>query len=376
MRKIFRKKNIKYYLIFYLLIELKNKFTYSKFLIGYIKAFFQLAIETSNLETFIKFFLLLTVVLILFFLMFVIETLPVTIFLFATKAANIEIERKNKKYTSREKIIYYRDKLNKVSPTTISLMQNLKVEEEKDLTATIMKLQLNKNIAIENGVINILSDDESNLLPNEKQVFNMLSKEKMNKHELEIWKNIAIDEAREQGFLKEKSSAFNIKIKKFLLIILLILFFLGLKYFLNTFLSFEDEIKNANIPEEVSSIDEFVKLEDFDTIFYVSMHAIAVVFCFVGIISWPIFYIIYISKLKKNSLKRTIKGEYLTDVILGMKRFIHDFSLLSESDKQDIILWDDFLIYAIVLEENEKIVDEILDLKKVKRIDKTLIAGK
>ena len=43
-----------------------------------------------------------------------------------------------------------------------------------------------------------------------------------------------------------------------------------------------------------------------------------------------------------------------------MQRFIHEFSLLSEREKKDIELWEDFLVYAVVLEENRNIVKEIL----------------
>ena len=43
----------------------------------------------------------------------------------------------------------------------------------------------------------------------------------------------------------------------------------------------------------------------------------------------------------------------------GIKNFIHDFSLLSEKEKEEVMLWNEFLIYAIVLEENSIIVNEI-----------------
>ena len=48
-------------------------------------------------------------------------------------------------------------------------------------------------------------------------------------------------------------------------------------------------------------------------------------------------------------------------------------NILYKADKESIILWDDFLVYAIVLEENEKIIEEILKLKNVKNFDSRLI---
>ena len=62
---------------------------------------------------------------------------------------------------------------------------------------------------------------------------------------------------------------------------------------------------------------------------------------------------------------RTPEGKILVEQIVGMKNFIHDFSNLSQSEKEEVVLWNDFIIYAILLEENEKIIHEILKIKKM-----------
>lgn len=71
-------------------------------------------------------------------------------------------------------------------------------------------------------------------------------------------------------------------------------------------------------------------------------------------------------------LKRTEAGELLTAQISGLKNFIHDFSNLSEAEKEHLILWDDFLIYAVVLEENERIIEDIFKMKNLRYRDFTL----
>lgn len=38
---------------------------------------------------------------------------------------------------------------------------------------------------------------------------------------------------------------------------------------------------------------------------------------------------------------------------------------LSQAKNEQIALWDEFLIYAVVLEENEKIVHDISKMKKI-----------
>lgn len=51
--------------------------------------------------------------------------------------------------------------------------------------------------------------------------------------------------------------------------------------------------------------------------------------------------------------------------IYGMKNYIHEFSYLNEATKEHIITWDYFLVYAIVLEENLKIVEELCKYKNI-----------
>ena len=55
----------------------------------------------------------------------------------------------------------------------------------------------------------------------------------------------------------------------------------------------------------------------------------------------------------------------MAECIHGMKNFIHDFSNLSEANQEHLILWDDYLVYAVLLEENEKIIKEIMKQRKI-----------
>ncbi|MGN0513992.1 MAG: DUF2207 family protein [Lachnospiraceae bacterium] len=65
-----------------------------------------------------------------------------------------------------------------------------------------------------------------------------------------------------------------------------------------------------------------------------------------------------------KSIERTEYGNLMAECILGMKNFINDYSNLSEADKRQVVLWEDYLVYAIVLEENENIINEILNTRR------------
>ena len=295
MKKILKKKNIKYYLIFYVIIEFISRFSLIRGITTYIYSFFEIAVKSPNPETFIKAIVILIIMLILWGLSFLLITLPITVVLLARKTVDTTQEMQNRKYTSRENIIYYREKLKGVSPTTISLMQNLKVEEEKDLTATIMKLQLNKNILIEEDNIKVLSDDVSNLMPNEKHLFYILKEEKINKKQIDGWKDVALEEAKRQGYIKEKKSTTGLLVKKVILITLFILFILGFKYVGNNFIAMMDNLENIGITEEMQ-IYEIAENGNFDFFLNTVFQALVCVICIVGMFGWPIFYI----KLIKN----------------------------------------------------------------------------
>lgn len=53
-------------------------------------------------------------------------------------------------------------------------------------------------------------------------------------------------------------------------------------------------------------------------------------------------------------------GDLYAEYIYGMKNFIHDYSCLSEAEKDSLVLWDDYLIYAVILEKNKKIIEEMM----------------
>lgn len=50
-----------------------------------------------------------------------------------------------------------------------------------------------------------------------------------------------------------------------------------------------------------------------------------------------------------------------------MQRFIHDFSLLSDKEKEYVNIWEDFLVYAVVLEENEGIINDLFKFKNIEK---------
>lgn len=71
---------------------------------------------------------------------------------------------------------------------------------------------------------------------------------------------------------------------------------------------------------------------------------------------------------KTTKIARTEEGNRITEYLFGLKNFIKDFTLISEREKKELVLWDYFLVYAVVLEENKKVIQEIFSYRPEKHI--------
>ena len=82
---------------------------------------------------------------------------------------------------------------------------------------------------------------------------------------------------------------------------------------------------------------------------------------------WPFLINFVVTRIGKEAVgdKRSEKGNELAECVYGMKNFIHDYSYLIDADKEKLSLWDDYLIYAVVLEENKNIVNEIVERRNL-----------
>lgn len=65
---------------------------------------------------------------------------------------------------------------------------------------------------------------------------------------------------------------------------------------------------------------------------------------------------------KNNSYKRTVKGEEINYKIEGLKNYLKDFSLLSNKEQQELVSWEEYLIYSVIFNMNDKIINDLTKL--------------
>lgn len=82
------------------------------------------------------------------------------------------------------------------------------------------------------------------------------------------------------------------------------------------------------------------------------------------------YFCFYLVKTEKGIGIRTEKGEELNKKIEGLKAFLKDYSLMKERYSNEIELWEEYLIYAVLFGQNDKIIEEYEKYIKIKKEEK------
>jgi uncharacterized membrane protein len=217
----------------------------------------------------------------------------------------------------------------------------LDIYGQKDIAATLLKMQNKQAIAFQkNGHITITGQNTAKLDNAEQELINTIINGRINsKSAMRFWKQNRFDEAQELGYIQTKTVN-DKKIMKNLYFALL----------------------STLIAMILWGI--FLANDIFNNILLSSFFL-----PIIGILIFIPWYLVArnLSYWKRGDVvwERTALGNEMAEKIAGLARFIHEFSLLSEAEKEQVALWEDYLVYAIVMEENEKIVKDICKQQKI-----------
>ena len=300
----------------------------------------------------------------------------------------------NSSFITVDNLDYYRDKLEEVSPGAISMLEDLRIESDKDIAASILHYEMLGLIRqTEAGYekINGIDLQDVGLRESDRYLIGHLEKGDWKQGPVvQAWEQQAVLEIKEAGWITErfrskrdieKTNRRESKIV-WLWLVVLIVFCLAvsmgmLRERLRDTMSQEqfEKIPQAvfvlgDIQQQVldglsenQAFGAFSKQMLTSPDYLWKLTLVVVLDCiFLLLFLFPVLYMKFgQGRIREQSpYKRTKAGEIYTEYIFGMKNFIHDYSNLSEVEKDALVLWDDYLIYAVVLEENKKIVEEIM----------------
>lgn len=264
-------------------------------------------------------------------------------------------------------IDYYRDIFKDVSPATMSLIMDLELEKKKDIGAMKLYYELNDIYLYEkDGGVYLNNPNNVKLNKSDDILLNCFFKKKNSIFVLNEWKENVITENINNNLIRRKNNNEKKKVGCGLFVLLNILS-IGYIIFAVVYL-----IKNIHVYNLFVSELEMVGLDNIDVLnflasnpeyfkltFILLLTPIFLLFGFWNIISSFIHLFVSSMVHVKDKFKRTPDGNVLAEKLYGMKNFIHNFSNLDDATKEHLVLWKEFLIYAVVLEENDIVLKEI-----------------
>lgn len=302
-------------------------------------------LEGMNLLTFLKEQLLDVLLCLVFSIVpTIINNFWILIIILAVKISNKKVHKENlseidfKQYEG-----YYREILNEYTPAELEYVDNLKCDETFSIIATLLKLELIGKIKVNKNNIEIIDSSTENLRKTEKYILESIKDGVVKIDYSGHIESYAKDEGEEDNLIKEfgfLNKEDNIY-RKILVIIYLVILFVLL----------------CNNIELINDIEnEFIK-----AILGVGAFLVPIYITFIHPISKFIYRLI-----KGSSYIRTDKGNEINEKIEGLKNYIIQYSSLESKEKEELVLWEDYLIYSVIFKLNTNIIEDMSKLIEIK----------
>lgn len=301
--------------------------------------------------------------------------------------------KKNAKIKDKYLYKYYRDDLNKLSPSLLMFIRNFELDDKKAISSTILKLKLTGVIEEKSGEFKIVKE-KRNLLDSEKMITNLISKKTF---DIKLYENQVRDEALKYGYLKKSLKNIFLKIPKLILTILIpiVIVILSVNFDNYVFSKYKFYVKDGNryilIDDDIGDIhfDSPENIDDYyhgyikeeNRSFYdkslintkkfnypivkeaMLYHTLDLIITCIALgISFVAVYklIEQLIFIKRNYI-RTGKGTDILNKSYALKNFLEDFSDIKNKKEEELILWEYYLVYATALGVNIKINDKLIE---------------
>lgn len=290
------------------------------------------------------------VVLVIEFVLFIL--IPIFVCFAASKIALRKVTRECMSINdfNRDKD-YYRDLVDSYSPSVISYIDSFDINLKRDVISILLKLELKNIIRIDDDSIVVLNDG-ANLTRSESLVLKRIKSNTLNKIDVHELKAETISDCINSNLIIKNPNKvkLNLKMKPIFseytfkkLSIFWAIICIPLVFFNK---------------ETVDFLNEFV-VPNFNIIFPCILIFIAVYMLIRYIKMFRYVYkSTYVSK-KNRSFIRTKEGEELNKKIEGLRNFLSDFGNMDSKDKDELIVWEDYLIYACLFGVNNDVIEKL-----------------
>lgn len=241
--------------------------------------------------------------------------------IFIQKIYEKNIINQFEKKCEAEQYEYYRDILKNETPAILSYCYNRKINVEDEVVATLLNLKLKNIIELDNNGFIVTGNTD--------RLYN---------HEKYILKNIKRIDKEEFRYQLLK----DLKMLKYVR---------------------EKDKKNVDI---VSVMDIFMIWMIFYLLmtipFFMNSTPLGILAFFAYFLTFGGIAIFKFIQSKINSVTRTRHALELSGKLLGLKKYIKDYSNIKNSDVENINLFDEYVIYAIIFDMKGKLDKECKEL--------------
>lgn len=267
------------------------------------------------------------VVIVISFIISIIENFELTAIYIGMKIAMKKFYKdKLSKIDLKKYKNYYRDIIQKYSPGVLDYIDDFEIETNT-LIAILMELKLK---GIINEDLKILKDDFTELDENEKYVCDHINDLKNIK--IEDLKYAIIEDCKKYELIeitKQQKNNKEVPLVNMLIIGTVLPFMI-------TFIVFM-----SNVHIIIKTIAGFLP---FLSAFIIKFRSA--------------YRITYAVANSKEPYIRTKNGEKVNEKLEGLKKYLEDFSSLENKSEEELVLWEDYLIYSVIFNQNEKIIKQ------------------
>lgn len=309
--------------------------------------------------------------------------------------------RKNAIIKKDNEFIYYRGDLEKVSPSIIMFTSTYNVDIKKSISSTILKLKLMGYLKERNNTYIYTDKDESSLLESEKMVLNLI---KFNKFDKNAYRKVIEKETLGNKYLVKNGKGILTRLIEIAIVCCIPFVFFSMSTRLDEYthknynilpqddgysyikLELENdieelykEVKNKNdyyhsemYNGSLSYSYDYIRADKLEygivkkAFFLNILTAVVVSLDFVSVLIAIYTVIEQIININKN-YRRTIKGKKLLNKAYALKNYLKQYSLIKTRTEKELVLWEYYLVYAVLLDVNVNLEDKIIE-KYVKNI--------
>ena len=312
--------------------------------------------------------------------------------------------RKNATLKGDEEYICYRGDLDKISPSLIMFSSIFELDLKKSISSTILKLKLNGYIEEKESGFVFTNKDTASLLGSEKMVLGLLKGKSFDKNAFE--KKVEEEVLNNKYIVKSKGGKLGGIIRIFLAILIPIIGF-GISTFLDDYtmeyyhvwpekdghayfalkhdfdiMALEKEVTDENDyysrplivngKETISYSHTEIRADKIQygvvrkALFLNALTSLSVGFDLIFLLL-GIYLVVEQIKLMKKGYRVTLKGKEMLNKAYALKNYLKNYSLINKRTEKELVLWEYYLVYAVILDVNVKIEDEVIG-KYIKNI--------